>query len=90
MADGFLLRRVDVDGAITYELTGALDRRSAEEVSRAIGEERAPFVLDVTHVRHFDDTAVPVLSGALRHHPGRMRGVGEHWRRLFRYFGVEA
>ncbi len=90
MKDFFEFRRVQTSGGVVLLLEGDLNARTACEVRRAMDAESSPVVLDVSRIRRFEDTAVPVLSFVMREHTVHMRGLGEHWRKMFRYFGVDA
>lgn len=65
------------DGAAALRLRESLEGLSAEEV-----------VLDFTRVQQFKDLAIAVLMRGVQGRNLRLRGLGTHQERMFRYFGV--
>ena len=82
----FKLQRIDIGGSIMLVAEGELGATAAQTIGRALGHEAKPCVIDVSRVRRFDDLAVPELSRILRRSSARIRGLGQHWQRLFRYY----
>ena len=87
---GLQIHQEEVAGTVTLRLEGTLDWRTAAQLRRsldALGAQEV--VLDFTHLREFQDTAVVVLTKDLLTHKLQFRGLAGHHERMFRYFGGE-
>lgn len=85
------IEREQATNAVILRLEGMLDGAAALMLTQALGEVSAPeLVLDFSRVREFKDMAVAVLAPALQASARalRIRGMGSHHARMFRYFGV--
>ena len=78
-------------GEVTFQLRGTLDREGAHRLNGLLGAcADQEVLLDFSHLREFLDLSVPILARGLNHPHLRVRGLGSHPERLFRYFGVFA
>jgi hypothetical protein len=83
--------REEASGIVTLRLEGVLDGSAAQLICSSLEEvgTTVPVVIDFSHLRQFRDSAVPLLTFALKNTKVRLRGLGDHQARMLRYFGVD-
>lgn len=86
------IHRQEEQGRVTLRLEGTLDGRTALALAQSLEGlgtilEGTHVVVDFSHLREFQDTAVAVLGRNLRQGV-QLRGLAGHQERMFRYFGV--
>lgn len=87
---GLQIHQEELAGRVTLRLEGTLDWRTAAQLCHSL-EALSPreVLLDFSHLREFQDTAVGVLTKDLpAYHKVQFRGLARHHERMFRYFGV--
>jgi anti-anti-sigma regulatory factor len=87
---GLQMQLEEKGNKVFVKLEGTFDGRTALELRKvldALGKREV--VLDFTHVRHFVDFAVAVLTRELDRQriDVQLRGLPTHHERVFRYFG---
>jgi anti-anti-sigma regulatory factor len=87
MAAALHIRREENAGRTTLWLEGTFDRSTAQQLGESIAEVNGPVVVDFSQVRTFKDSAVDVLTRAMKEGVS-LRGIGSHQERLLRYFGL--
>jgi anti-anti-sigma regulatory factor len=86
---GLEIHREELEGRLTLRLKGTLDGRTALQLRCSLEELGSrEVVVDFTHLREFQDTAVGVLTLGLRERRVEFRGLAGHQERMFRYFGL--
>jgi anti-anti-sigma regulatory factor len=86
---GLEIHQEENAGKVILRLEGTFDGTTALELRRSLdGLIAAEVVIDFSRVRQFRDLAVAVLSRGLQNRSLRLRGLGEHQERMFRYFGL--
>ncbi len=86
---GLEIHQEELAGRLTLRLTGTLDGRTAMQLRSSL-EQLGPrdVVVDFTHLREFQDSAVGVLTRGLNERQVQFRGLAGHHERMFRYFGL--
>jgi anti-anti-sigma regulatory factor len=82
------------DGGVVVRVEGAFDGAAASQLAELLGrtDDEAHVVVDFGRVRDVPDHAVAQLARAVAGAAGRVSlvGLGQHQRRILRYFGVGA
>jgi anti-anti-sigma regulatory factor len=81
-------------GELVLRLEGSFDAPEAGRVRQALraAGRGAEVVLDFSRVEHYQDFAIALMASDLAGPEGphiRLRGLGQHQRRLLEYFGVK-
>jgi hypothetical protein len=79
-------------GELVLRLEGGFGAGDARQVREAIRGADCPVVLDFTRVERFEDCAFAIVAPDLVGSAGlrvRVRGLGQHQRRILGYFGVK-
>ena len=83
----------DEGDVVRLSLEGTFDAAAAWRVHDALSQlsPRSRVSLDFREVRAFHDFAIALLAQDLPAHQGRLQvgGLGQHQRRILRYFGVD-
>ena len=77
---------------MTFQLEGTFDGAAARRLRQSLEGVSAQeeVVLDFTQVKLFLDLSISVLTRGLEAKNIRLRGLGTHQERMFRYFGMVA
>ncbi len=85
------IHREESGGTVTLRLEGRFDGPAALQLTQLVEElGTGEVVIDFSHVREFLDLAVAVLTSAVARKTVKLRGLGQHQARMFRYFGIGA
>ncbi len=78
-------------GRTLFRVSGVFDSASAHELSERLAPRAGEdVILDFSLVREFDDLGIAALArGVAGRDRLSLRGLRQHQRRIFRYFGVD-